>query len=358
MRLALLQEGDTNMSRSFHDRYNEMIREAVAAEEAGFYAYGTSEQHFSAPRFAVASPEVLYGAIAQHTDRIKLRNMAAILLTYNHPIHVAERMATVDLLSDGRAELATARSNNMFTLEAFGVPPESTREQWAESLEIIARAWQDDPFEYDGEFWKIPPRSLVPMPLQKPHPPLSVIATGKDTPVIAAKKGLGMISWDNYLGWDYAETQVSLYKETIGSAEPVGAFVHDYVGFYVATAFCAETREEAEDVARQLTFDYVKAAVELYRRMPDNVPGYEYMRAMTDELESHSEDMEYLKAHTPSVMVGTPDDFIGWLRRLEGFGVDEAVLRIDGFGHDNNMRTIRLLGEAVVPELERIAASA
>ncbi|MEA2419171.1 MAG: hypothetical protein QOE60_1377 [Thermoleophilaceae bacterium] len=358
MQLALVQEGDMNGSASFKERYAEMIREAVAAEEAGFSCWGTSEQHFSAPRFAVSAPEVLYGAVAQHTERIKIRNMAAILLTYNHPILVAERTATVDLLSNGRAELATARSNNMYTLEAFGVPPESTREQWSESIDIIARAWQEDPFEYDGKFWKIPPRSLVPMPLQKPHPPLSMIATGKDTPVIAAKKGIGMIAWDNYLGWDYVEAQVRSYKEQIAVAEPIGATVNDHVGYFVATAFCAETRKEAAERAREVTFDYVKAAVGLYRGMPENVPDYKYMRDMADDLEAHSEDMEYLQAHTPTVLVGTPDDFIVTLRRLEQLGVDEAVLRIDGFGHEHNMRSIRLLGEAVVPELDRARQAA
>jgi alkanesulfonate monooxygenase SsuD/methylene tetrahydromethanopterin reductase-like flavin-dependent oxidoreductase (luciferase family) len=355
MRLAIVQEADAHNSVSLKARYDETIAEVMAADEAGFYAWGTSEQHFSAPRYSVSAPEVLYAAVARHTERIKLRNMAAILLTYNHPVHVAERMATVDVLSDGRAELTTARSNNMHTIEAFQVPPDSTREQWAESLEIIARAWQDDPFEYDGRFWKIPPRSLVPKPLQQPHPPLSVVATGRDTPVIAAKKGLGMLNWDNYMGWDYTEQQIRDYKEHIGSADPVGAYVNDEIMYFVATALCAETREEAVRVAQDVSHEYVKMAVELYKRMPPDVPGYAYMRDVVERLDAHCDDMEYLQEHSPTVIVGTPDDFVAALRRLEDMGVDEAVLRIDGFGHEHNMRSIRLIGEAVIPKFEASA---
>jgi alkanesulfonate monooxygenase SsuD/methylene tetrahydromethanopterin reductase-like flavin-dependent oxidoreductase (luciferase family) len=356
MRLALLQEGDTRASASVKARYDEAIAEVVAAEEAGFHAWGTSEQHFSAPRYTVSAPEVLYAAVARETERIRLRNMAALLLSFNHPVHVAERIATLDLLSDGRAELVTARANNMATLEAFGVPPESTREQWAESLEIVARAWRDDPFEYDGRFWQLPPRSLVPKPLQEPHPPLWVIASGRDTPVIAANKGLGMLGWDNYMGWGYAEEQVRGYREHIGSAEPVGGSVNDEVSYFVAIAYCAETREEARRVAEGVSAEYVKAAADAYRSMPADVPGYAYMREVVEKLDAHGDDMDHLREHSPTVIVGTPDDFVETLSRLEGLGVDEAVLQIDGFGHENILRAIRLIGEEVIPKLTHSAS--
>jgi alkanesulfonate monooxygenase SsuD/methylene tetrahydromethanopterin reductase-like flavin-dependent oxidoreductase (luciferase family) len=350
MRVGLLQEGDLSGGVSCAERYAEMIEEVVCAERAGFSCWGTSEQHFSAPRFSVAAPEVLYAAVSQRTSRIKLRNMAAILLTYNHPVLVAERTATLDILSGGRAELATARSNNVRTIEALGVPTDSTREQWSESLDVIAQAFQTGYFEYDGEFWKIPKRPMVPRPLQHPHPPLYMIATGRDTPAIAAAKGIGMINWDNYMGWEFTKDQVDLYRRTIGDAEPVGAYVHDYVGFYVGTAYCAETREEAIRDAAELTEAYVQQAIDLYGRMPETGPNA-YMRKVAEMLEEHKSDIEYLCEHTPTVIVGSPDDFIERFRALEAMGVDEVLLRVDGFGHERNMRAIELIGEAVIPAL-------
>jgi alkanesulfonate monooxygenase SsuD/methylene tetrahydromethanopterin reductase-like flavin-dependent oxidoreductase (luciferase family) len=351
VRVGLIQEGDLAGDVSCEQRYHEMIEEVVRAEAAGFSCWGTSEQHFSPPRFSVASPEVLYGAVAQATSRITIRNMAAILLTYNHPVLVAERTATVDILSNGRAELATARSNNLFTIEALGVPTHSTREQWSESLEIIGHAFATGSFEHEGEFWTIPKRPLIPRPVQDPHPALYLIATGPDTPRVAAERGLGMICWDNYLGWDYLASQVQLYKEHIGAANPVGAFVKDYVSYFVATAYCAETREEAIEEVMELTTAYVDQGVTLYRRMPDK-PEFAYMRETADMLEAHRTDIAYLAAHSPSVMAGTPDDFIEQLRKLEDLGVEEVVLRVDGFGHEANLRVIDLIGETVIPAVD------
>lgn len=120
MRVGLLSEGDISRSASYADRYRELIDEIVLADELGFSTFGTSEQHFSPPRFTVSSPEVLYAAIASLTKHIRLRTMASVLLKWNHPILVAERLATLDIVSDGRAEICTARSNNLYTLEAFG----------------------------------------------------------------------------------------------------------------------------------------------------------------------------------------------------------------------------------------------
>ena len=116
MKVGLLQEGEAVPGVGFAERYEQMIEEVAIADVNGFSCWGTSEQHFSAPRFAVSAPEVLYAAVAQHTQNIKLRVMCAVLLKWNHPVLVAERLATLDIVSKGRAELATARSNNLYTL--------------------------------------------------------------------------------------------------------------------------------------------------------------------------------------------------------------------------------------------------
>src|ERR1700709_487703 len=99
MKVGLLQEGEIRPGQSVAQRYEEMIAEATLADRMGFSCWGTSEQHFSPPRFTVAAPEVLYAAIARHTKNIKLRIMCAVMLKWNHPILVAERLATLDIVS-------------------------------------------------------------------------------------------------------------------------------------------------------------------------------------------------------------------------------------------------------------------
>ncbi len=84
--------------------------------------------------------------------------MASVLLAWNHPILIAERLATLDIVSGGRAEICTARSNNLYTLEAFGVDPSDTVAQWADGMDVLGKALTQDWLEHDGPVWKIPPR--------------------------------------------------------------------------------------------------------------------------------------------------------------------------------------------------------
>jgi alkanesulfonate monooxygenase SsuD/methylene tetrahydromethanopterin reductase-like flavin-dependent oxidoreductase (luciferase family) len=347
MRVGLIQEGDFT-GTTMQARYREMIVEVTLADKLGFSAWGTSEQHFSPPSFSVSAPEVLYAAVAENTSRITLRNMAAVLVQYNHPVMVAERVATLDIISGGRAELCTARSNNIKTLTAFGVPIATTQEQWAEGLEIVKRAFGDEELEYDGEFWKIGKCDVTPKPLQKPYPPLSVTATSAKTHGLAGSKGIGVISFDNYLGYDYVDESVAIYAKGLAS-RPQDDLGNNYFGYYVPSAFCAETREEAMEVAQHQTLKYFRAILELYKGMASK-PSYEYMKNI-EVLTEHQDDMEFLMRHTPAVMVGTPDDFIAEFRDLDARGVDEVLLRIDGFGHENHMRTLQLIGEHVIPHV-------
>ncbi len=122
MRVGLLQEGDLT-GTTVADRYHQLIEEVALADQLGFSTWGTSEQHFTPPSFSVAAPEVLYSAIAMRTNSIKLRTMASVMLKWNHPILVAERLATLDIVSRGRAEVCTARSNNLTTLNASALTP-------------------------------------------------------------------------------------------------------------------------------------------------------------------------------------------------------------------------------------------
>ena len=88
--------------------------------------------------------------------------MAVNFLPYNHPVRIAEQIASLDVLSGGRAELAGARSNNAWTLEAFGIDAAKTRGYRDEALRLIAAAWTQDPFSFEGETWQVAERSLVP----------------------------------------------------------------------------------------------------------------------------------------------------------------------------------------------------
>lgn len=354
MKVGLLQEGEVMPGVSYAQRYEEMISEVALADKLGFSTWGTSEQHFSPPRFTVSAPEVLYAAIARHTKSIKLRIMCSVLLKWNHPILVAERLATLDIVSKGRAELGTARSNNLATLEAFGVDPTETAAQWADSLEVLVKAMTQDTLEHDGPVWKIPPRKIVPTCVQAPHPPISVAASSIKSHIVAGERGLGAICFENYFGFDYLQQCINGFREAVKLGTSMVPKRNDTMGLYVATAFCAETRKEAVKIAREIALGYFKFILDLY--VPLSKKGsYEYLDKM-EKLIANENNIDFLLTETPSVMIGTPDDFIKRLRQLEEMGVDEVLLRVDGVRHADIKRSLELIGTEVIPVVDSHAA--
>lgn len=350
MRVGLLQEGDLT-GTTVADRYHQLIDEVALADKLGFSTWGTSEQHFSPPSFSVAAPEVLYSAIAMRTERIKLRTMASVMLKWNHPILVAERLATLDIVSRGRAEVCTARSNNLTTIGAFGVDPSETRAQWEDGMDVLMKAMVDDKLEHDGPVWTIPPVEVVPKPYTKPHPAVSVAASSVQSHQNAGVRGIGSITFDNYFGFDYLQECLDGYRTAFDGADHSNVVApNDYRGLYVATAYCAEDREEARRVAHDVAMDYFKFILDLYIPLSKQ-PGYTYLETL-EQLIEHQDDLDWLCEYTPSVMIGTPQDFIDRIHRLEKMGVNEVLLRIDGVGHENIKRSLELIGHEVIPAVD------
>ncbi|MDM8347170.1 LLM class flavin-dependent oxidoreductase [Pseudochrobactrum sp. sp1633] len=348
MKIGLLQEGEVMPGRTVASRYEEMIAEVARADKLGFSSWGTSEQHFSPPRFTVSAPEVLYAAIARETNNITLRIMCAVLLQWNHPILVAERLATLDIVSKGRAEIATARSNNLTTLEAFGVNPSQTRAQWEDGMKLLSKLFDEDFEGYDGDFWKIPARTIVPHCVQRPHPAVSVAASSVDTHRMAGERGIGVLTFENYFGFDYLQECIDAYREGQSDAKPMFRGQNKNLGLYVATAFCAETKEEACRVARDVALGYFKFILDLYIPLGKRA-SYEYLDDKMTRLLENENNLDFLLTETPSVLIGTPDDFRKRLKDLEARGVDEVLLRIDGVPHEDIMKSLDLIGREVIP---------
>jgi alkanesulfonate monooxygenase SsuD/methylene tetrahydromethanopterin reductase-like flavin-dependent oxidoreductase (luciferase family) len=340
---------------TYAERYKNLITEAIAAEEAGFLAWGTSETHFlgpaALPKVTVSAPDSLMGAIATQTETLIMRYMVMPIPFYN-PIQCAERIATMDVISEGRCELGTGRGNNLPAFQVFGVEPKDTRPRWAESLRIIAKALMNEgPISYDGEFWQIDEIEINPRPVQKPMPAVHSVATGLDSVQATARMGIGAITWDGYFGWDYLEKIIAAYRGAVPEAEPLTGQVNDNLSFFTTATACLERREDAIAAVEARAFDFCDLILDTYTPLA-KTSTYEYY----DELErvrSYSRDLEKLMDIGPSVVAGDPDDLLKVCKRLEAEGVDEVVFSIDSLSHEHHMETIRLLGKYVIPEMQR-----
>src|SRR5207249_4713890 len=286
MRFGLLQEAETEIGSTHYFRYRELVREVRRAEEMGFDYWGTSEQHFVSPLATVTAPEVLYGAIAAQTHTINIRHMVTLLpFAFNHPLRVAERMATLDIVSNGRAQLGCGRANHLWQLDAFQIKATETRAQMLESMEVIDKALRLDEFEHEGPLLKIPKRRLSPRPVQHPRPPMYVIATSVESHQIAGERGYGVISCDNWRGWDHLEEQARVYEKAIAATKAV--IVNRSMGSCALTGYCAETMAEAKEVAAPIAFSFLNDVLDyLYLPLARASADYHYFTKIATDLDA------------------------------------------------------------------------
>ncbi|MEA2333302.1 MAG: hypothetical protein QOH58_3440 [Thermoleophilaceae bacterium] len=353
MKLGLILDGALAPGVTSEQRLGQAVDEALLAEEMGFDFYGLAEVHFSKV-LTQSAPEVLLGLIAGQTSRIRLRTVSTPLLAFNHPIRVAERVATLDLVSHGRMQLGTARSNQVHTIEAFGIPVDETRKQYWDSLEVIIKALSQETFEHDGPVWKIPERSLFPKPLQQPHPPVFASATSVETHKLAGEHGIGVMSGNSLPGgWDFVQGCLDLYRASWTDAAERGRATNSTFSSLALRAYCAETTEQALADASHTAFEMVDLVMSWYSKLAQQSSDYAYMSAF-EGLAEHQRDLPFLVERAPYLTIGDPDFFVERIERLESMGVDEFILSIDGLTHEQHMRSIELIGHEVIPRIRDI----
>ena len=220
------------------------------------------------------------------------------------------------------------------------------------SIDVILKALTSDPFEHKGKFWTIPPRTLTPKPIQRPHPPIFVSATSSETHHNAGERGIGVMTGNSILGWEYAERCIESYKAGNAKVKPAeGSYVNNHVGFFVAVAHCTDRMEQAVREAARVTRGFVDLVIWLYSKLGASSPDYAYL-SQIKKIEERKNDLEYIVDLAPYFMVGTPDYLIERLRRLERMGVHEVLLRIDGMGHEINMQAIEAFGQKIIPQFQ------
>lgn len=173
--------------------YHDILEQVEYAEELGFDTVVLGERHFSHGDLLYPSPFSIAAAFAARTTRIRI-GMAARVLSLDHPLHIAEDAATLDVLSGGRLDFgATRASLDEESHIVFQSPLDESRCRLKEALEVIVKAWTEEQFSYEGLYYKIPEVSVYPKPTQKPHPPISVVAVSHETLIFAAEKGYSAV---------------------------------------------------------------------------------------------------------------------------------------------------------------------
>ena len=204
------------------------LEQVELADRLGFDVVWEVEHHFLEEYSHSSAPEVFLGACSQRTKDIRLgHGIVQTAPGYNHPARTAERVATLDLLSGGRVEFGSGESGSEAELGGFLVDPDTKREAWLEGLEVALRCMTETPFTgVDGRFVQMPPRNVVPKPMQRPHPPLWVACSRRDTILLAAEKGIGALTFA-FIDPEEATRWVADYEATLAErCVPVGLAVN------------------------------------------------------------------------------------------------------------------------------------
>jgi len=324
-----------------------------AADRYGFkYAWAT-EHHFLDEYSHLSANDVVLSYLAAKTNRIHLGSgIFNPLPSVNHPVKVAERVAMLDHLTGGRFEFGTGRGAGSHEILGFlpGLDDlNGTKEIWEEVIGEFPKMWTQDVYEgFQGKFFSLPPRKILPKPYVKPHPAMWYAAGNPSSYEMAAQKGLGVLGFSVSSVTALAPV-LEAYKKTIGSAEPIGAFVNDNV-MVTTAAWVAEDAGEAYRRAADARMNYLQSNVFRYH---DTFPHPPWVPKWPELLPDLSPEDVAKAGASGAMLAGTPDDALAQCQRWEAAGADQLVIGVGPGSHEGTLETLRLLGEHVIPKLDR-----
>ena len=289
-----------------HHAFMDEIELVKAADRAGFKYAWVVEHHFLDEYSHLSANDVFLGYLANATERIHLGSgIFNPLPQVNHPAKVAERVAMLDHLSNGRFEFGTGRGAGSHEILGFlpGMTDLSgTREIWEDVIGEFPKMWMQDEYEgYQGKFWSLPPRKILPKPYVKPHPPMWYAAGNSSSYAMAAQKGLGVLGF-SVQELEEMEPVMTAYKKAIETAEPIGAFVNDNI-MITSAAFVNEDPQKAVKSLVASRLGYLQSNVFRYH---DTFPHPDWAPYWPELLPEMTEEMATDALGTGGMVIGDP----------------------------------------------------
>ena len=327
--------------------FEESMAQMRAAEELGYDCAWLAEIHFQKDRSVLASPLVIAAAITAQTRRIRV-GIAVQVLWLGHPLRIAEDVATVDQLSQGRLEFGIGRSGLPAHYRGFNVSPAESRERFFETLDILMKAWTQERFSHEGKFWRFDDVCIMPKPYQKPHPPIRMAATSQETFSIVGQRGLPLFVTPRTTSILDVMSFIPRYEEGWNAGGhagrgPISIILPIYVG---------KTTAQARDEAAASTMHFYRS-ISRALAMPDGSTGpaaaARAERARVLGALSYDDVLrEYVVSGTPEEVV----DRIAELRERIGFSSVSAAMNMGGqISHEHVLGSMKLFAERVIPKL-------
>ena len=358
MHVGLVMECDYREGRTQDEAFDEAFAVAQIADDSGIDGVWLAERHFAAPRTptdpggagipSVSSvPLMMAGIVAARTERVRVGTGVSVL-PLAHPIRLAEEAATVDNISKGRLDFGIGRSSFPRSYQGYGVPFEESRIRFAESLDIIMKAWNNYRFSHHGHYYDMDDVVVTPRPYQQPHPPIRIAANSIDTFRIIGELGFPLVTGVRGQGLPQVASNLGLYRATAAENG------HDVDDVYVRMPiYVGESME-------QVRADTEESTMRAFRRTADT-----YIRTVeaeganaTEERRQRAEQLlntTYDDLLADRVAYGTPEQVAERLISIrDELGLTGVIMEPNVGGSvpaERVQNSIRLYAEEVGPAL-------
>jgi alkanesulfonate monooxygenase SsuD/methylene tetrahydromethanopterin reductase-like flavin-dependent oxidoreductase (luciferase family) len=335
-------------------RHDEIIRRELEqiewTEELGFDAAWLTEHHFIDYGLSV-DPAALAASAATRTRRIRI-GLAAAILPFHHPIRLAEQMALIDIISGGRLDVGVGRGNRPAEFAGYRIPQEQSRERFDECVEVMTRAWTEERVTFEGRFFTVPGVTVIPKPVQRPHPPLYQVCVSKDGIENTALRGWPMLNSVLFGPVDQLVGNRDVYVDALRKSGRTDAEVASLLQRWGVSRqiYVAPTDAQALEEARAAELWYQDS----FRRfvLPERIedahpslqPGF---RAMAERLGQIT--WEGLVAET--LAFGSPDTVARHIEIMRNMGVGQILcwMNFGGLPQDRVRRSMELFAREVMP---------
>jgi len=351
MKFGLHYQLPCSSSQSPVQRYRDTLAQATYAEALGFESVWPVEQHFNADLSILPAPLLLLAALAERTRTLRL-GIAIVLLPLSHPLRVAEEIATLDVLSNGRVEFGIGRGSIPSHFTGFGVPQAESRERFLEGLEVITQAWTKERFSFQGRFFNVDNLSVVPKPVQQPHPPIRVASNSVDTFELIGQLGYPIFAASQVNPFFKLKEYIPLYRQArqaAGHPDRGGEEVTLLTPLYVGDS-PAQVRQDLEPSIGH----FLQTVAALYT---SHNWGQETGTRRIQEVLERIRRMTYEQVCEVMAIFDTPEACVERLKRLQQeFNMGRVICWFNPGGmvpHDRVMRSMELFAARVMPQFEK-----
>lgn len=348
MRFGVYVEMQTPPGKSHYDLTWEIFRQIEHADRVGFDVYSVIDHHFFQKFSISANPLALFAAAAQRTQRIRFRT-ALHTLPLENPMRLAGKIAEVDILTNGRLECGLGRGH-AWLYGPTNVPLEESRPRYNEAIEILVNAWTKDKFSFEGQYYKVKDLSVVPKPVQKPHPKLYTGGTSDITYQMAGERGWGIFV-PPLLPYKVLEGPLGIYKKACAENG------HQPDVVYIRPVYLDDDEKQIRKEVEQALLNFLAFNASPIESLQGEekkaelcAKGYGFYAS--GALESLTK-LTYEEIVAQEIaFIGTPDKVIQQIKNLQkkgGIGELAIVANFGGLDHWKSIKTQELFAKRVMP---------